>query len=276
MKVSLILPSIRTHLLQAFYESAEKACSLYNWELIIVGPFEPPEDLLRKKNVNYISSYANPSICTQIAVKYATGQYIYNCVDDGLFTPNCIDDAIKLGDAMITRGSEEWVINMRYRESEKGDRPPFDQNYWSAMNTKIGKHLPGIENNWQIALHFFMLRSYYNWLGGVDPRFEYVNHGAHDLMFRIQGNGGIVIPSITEGLICTHVPETTGDHAPIHHAQLGPDQELFDKIYSVPEVTRSRYRLAYWAYEKMPNIWRRRFPEGEPLPETYEEMMEYV
>jgi len=49
--VSICLPAHRTHLWERLYNSAAEAVGPnYTWELILVGPNEPPPSLLNKKN----------------------------------------------------------------------------------------------------------------------------------------------------------------------------------------------------------------------------------
>ena len=108
------------------------------------------------------------------------------------------------------------------------------------------------------------------WLGGVDTCFEYVNHGAHDLMFRAQGNGSIIYPSNTEGLNCSHQPERTGDHGPIHDAQVNHDEAVFVNLYKNPRITYERRCLDYDGWKKCPSVWNRRF--GKNKPKTYEDL----
>ena len=116
-----------------------------------------------------------------------------------------------------------------------------------------------------------MKKETYTSVGGIDCQFEYVNHSIHDLMFRLQCRVSRVFLSTLECLICTHYPETTVDHAPIHYAQLGHDEPLFDEIYSKRCNPTDRISINYHNWEGEDTIWGRRFKE--PLPTTYEEMM---
>jgi hypothetical protein len=266
--VSILCPTIRTHLLPAFYESAEKACTNHTFEVVFVSPFEKPQYFDDKNNVRWIEDCGCPSRATQIGALACEGEYIYNCVDDGIFTEGCIDKAINYFNDNCTPLD---IINMRYRESENRSKTDeFPDSYWCVWGIPNLSALVGVNNEWKIALHFFMRREFYLELGGVDGSFEYVNHGAHDLVFRAQARGAVVHLSPCEGLMCTHVPERTGDHAPIHDAQLSHDEPLFNEIYSKEGVASTRV-IDLYNWTECPSVWARRFGQDQP-PKKYEDL----
>ena len=265
--VSILCPTIRTHLLPAFYESAEKACKDNKFEIVFISPFKKPEYFNDKDNVKWIVDYGCPSRATQIGALECEGTFIYNTVDDGLFVEGCIDAAIS---QFNEECSPEDIINIRYRESENASKEvAFHESYWSIWGISNLSMLSKVDNNWKIALHFFMKREFYYTLGGVDCIFEYVNHGAHDLVFRAQNKGSYVHLSKVEGLLCTHVPERTGDHAPIHDAQLSHDEPLFNALWNGSHA-REKDVLTMDNYKKCPEVWERRFPNGVTI--SYEEL----
>jgi hypothetical protein len=268
--VSILCPTIRTHLLPAFYESAEKACKNNSFEVVFISPFEKPEYFNDKSNVKWFVDHGCPSRATQIGALECEGTFVYNTVDDGLFVEGCIDAAI---DQFTRECNPKDIINMRYRESENASKEDeFPEAYWSVWGIPNLAMLAGVQNNWRIALHFFMKRDFFCELGGMDCRFEYVNHGAHDLMFRAQHRGSWVHLSKVEGLLCTHVPERTGDHGPIHDAQLGNDEPLFNQMWnhwSSPSG-RGTENVDMYQYKEFPEVWERRFPEG--VTKSYEEL----
>ena len=59
---------------------------------------------------------------------------------------------------------------------------------------------------------------------------------------------------------CTQFPGTTGDHAPIHHAQLEHDQPLYAKIWRSSSCLE-RLKIDYNNWEDTPSVWTRRFEE---------------
>ena len=262
--VSILCPTIRTHLLPAFYESAEKACKNNSFEVVFISPFEKPEYFNDKSNVKWIVDYGSPSRASQIGALQCEGTYIYNTVDDGLFVEGCIDAAVE----QFKEYQPNDIINMRYRESENATKKEaFPESYWIV---KTGFPFPpaGVSGDWKIALHFFMRRDYFCELGGMDCRFEYVNHGAHDLVFRAQLAGSTIYLSKVEGLICTHIPERTGDHGPIHDAQTTHDEPLFNKLWATPK--RGLETVDMHQYKEFPEVWERRFPDG--VTQSYKDL----
>lgn len=267
--VSILCPTIRTPLLPAFYESSQRACVDHSYEIVFVSPFEKPKYFEDKRNVKWIKDYGCPSRATQIGAAQCEGEFIYNTVDDGLFVEGCIDSA-------ITQFSEECkpsdIINIRYRESANAEKKDqFPESYWCVWGIPNLAMLSEVNNMWKVALHFFMKRELFHTLGGVDCQFEYVNHGAHDLIFRAQHQGSEVYPSRVEGLLCTHTPERTGDHAPIHDAQLEHDEPLFNEMWSsLP--SRGSVLLDFNNFMEQPSVWERRFCGG--VPKKYEDLDE--
>lgn len=264
--VSLLVPAIRTNRWVGFYESALKACKNHTFEIVFIGPFDLPSELEGKPEIKHIKDYGSPSRATSIGVEKCEGEFLYNCVDDGVFYENCIDEAILY---FRNNCSDVDIINMRYRESAGADRTQFPLSYWDAWPN--GLACAGVHPSWKIALHFFVKREYYILLGGLDCRFEYVNHGVHDLVFRAQARGSVVHMSPLEGLNCTHYEGTSVDHAPIHNAQLSHDEPLFHELYKHQDASfRDKSTLVKW--QDCPEVWDRRFSSG--IPDSYEEMLD--
>ena len=46
--VSIVVPGIRTHLWEGFFESCKLACADHKFEVVMIGPFNPPESLLKE------------------------------------------------------------------------------------------------------------------------------------------------------------------------------------------------------------------------------------
>ena len=80
-------------------------------------------------------------------------------------------------------------------------------------------------------------------LGGLDCRWEYSNHAIHDLMFRNQEDGGKIFEIPEIAYVCSHYPQKTGDHGPVHDAQGGPDLALWNQIYEDPDVVSKRIKI---------------------------------
>ena len=266
--VSIILPSIRPENLEKFYKSAIESCKKYTFDIIIPSPYLIPESLMATGNVKFIHTYAAPTVACQLATLLCNSEYLYNTTDDGLLQPNAIDIAIDKFKSL----SDIDIINMRYRENaldattlEKlpdftGDSFPLE--YWKvAYCSEYWK--PGIDRDWQVAPHFLMKLKYFYFLGGYDCIFEYLNHALHDLIFRSQSHGSKITVLETDAFLCSHLPERTGDHGPIHDAQTGPDKRNFNEIYKDANAPKNRIQLNYDNWKDYPSIWERRFGKND-------------
>ena len=70
--LSICLPAHRTQLWQRLYDSAIEAVGEdYTWEMILVGPNEPPPELAEKSNFKFFKDFGTPARCGQIATLLA-------------------------------------------------------------------------------------------------------------------------------------------------------------------------------------------------------------
>ena len=265
--VSFFLPGIRTHMWEKFYETAKLACQNHTFEVVIVSPFEPPDSLKNVENFHVIKDWGCPTRCAQIAAANCKGRLLYHTVDDGYFYKGSIDVAIDLYDKLCTKKD---MINMRYREAPDFGGTALPLNFWDAWSSEE-LQLPGISKNWKISLHFLINREQFVAMGGFDCQFEYLNHPLHDFAFRMQAAGGKILHSPLEVISCTHYPDQTVDHGPIHVAQIFHDSPIFCEIYKNPSAATERYTLDYDNWKKCDEAWDRRFKGKKPA--SYSEML---
>lgn len=264
--VAIILPSIRPKNLVKFWNAAKAACSKYTVQLVVISPYKLPEELVvHDDSVVYLHSYANPTLCFVLGTKLANAEYLYNCTDDGLIQPEAIDKAVDIHRTIL--GDDLGMVNMIYEEGvlDAETLVPLTHHnsyhpiqYWYA-HYHGDLRLPGIEPHWKICPHFFIKKKYYEILGGVECIFEYINHGLHDLAFRVQADGGRIIDLPFVAYRCSHLPGKSGDHGPIVDAQTGPDLQNFNRIYFEPRAAYKRIQLNPDAWKAYPMIWTRRF-----------------
>ena len=266
--VSLVIPAIRTHLWERMYGSIEKSCKEHSFELILISPFDLPPALEDRDNIKLIKDYGCPTRAAQIGSLHCESKLLYHCVDDAIFRPNAIDIAI---DFYNNNCSYKDAVNMRYREGCDYAGDELALSYWRA-HTHGDLRLRGIDPEWKISLHHLLDLEYFREIGGWDCQFEYLNHALHDIMFRIQADGGKVFNSPIEITSCDWMPGESGDHAPIHNAQIFHDEPLFRRMYGVPGIAKSRTKIDINNWKKADEVWNRRF--GEKLPESYESLME--
>jgi hypothetical protein len=258
MKLSVFMPTIRTHLLEKWYESLEKSCSRHDFEVILCGPFDIPESLKLKDNITFIKSFASPTVCAQLCLIQAKGDYLYHTVDDALFYPETISDE-------LDRIDSDTIVAMRYREGGNYEGELFSDNYWYC-STAYGGY-PNIDDNWGHCVHFLLSREKLLKSGGFNCKYHYLNHATHCLLFRLQKHMGMGYRlSKSEITTCSHQPGTSGDHASIHHAQIDHDAPLFFNSW-FHKVEPLLVDINNW--KDQPNIWSSRFSGKE---RSYEEM----
>jgi|TARA_R110000824_G_scaffold118998_2_gene272823 hypothetical protein len=269
-EVSIILPTIRKYLWNDFYKSLKN--SLHReFELILVTPHkELTQELKDKENIKLITDYGSANRCQQIALCNATGKYIKWAADDELFYENIHDEILDFYEKNKT--SYKDVVVSKYYEGEKNgqgllhtsgltEMSSWDKYYrmdkacpWLGHAYKIGT----IQPNYWIFNHALMETKYMKEMGGFDTSFETTFISHTDLGIRAQNNGSRVL--LFDGIIsqCSHMPHTTGDHAPIHYAHIQNDEPLIKSIYFDPK-SKDRIKININNWEDSPKIWKRRF-----------------
>lgn len=286
MKLSVFLPTIRTHLLREFCDFLRKSYS-GELEVVLAGPFEPSHDVLyghcyldsnfddyelwRKFSVKWIQTFQSPTCAAQQAALACTGNLILHSVDDTLYLPGALDEVVESFEIMEDSAPEDSVIiyNAPYCDSPEGYRElqknkiinpekwKHPDNYWTAANAGYSS-LSTIEDCWMTTCHFLMRKSAFEWYGGFDCQFQYLNHACHDLLYRMyldQASGFSLNETVS---LADWVPNREGDHGPINDAQLYHDHPLFfQKWASYPELSIDPLN-----YKNQPEIWERRFNKG--------------
>jgi hypothetical protein len=267
INVSIFLPAIRTHNWKQFYDSIKPAIGEYTYEVVFCSPFDLPPELSGTSNIKLVKDYGCPTRAAQLAALACEGEYLLHCVDDGVFYYNSIENALRL---LKEYCDDKDVMNLRYRESAGYSGGELAMNFWWAW-THADLQLPGIKEEWKTSLHFIMKRNYFFELGGFDCQFEYLNHPLHDLMFRVQADGGTLLDSPTEVMNCDHMPNRTGDHGPVHDAQLIHDDPIFKLMYNNKDAAYKRIHLDFSNWRYASPLWERRF--GKKIPKEYKELI---
>ena len=61
-KLSICLPAHRTHLWEEYYQSAKDSVGdEFSWEMILVGPNDPPETFTDRRNFKFLKDYGTPT-----------------------------------------------------------------------------------------------------------------------------------------------------------------------------------------------------------------------
>lgn len=268
IKLSIICPTIRPKNLIKYYNSVEKSCKKFSYEIIFIGPYYIPTELLKTGKVRYIHSYSDPTTCFNMACEIARGEFVLNSTDDGLFLEDSIDWAINL----TSQIGERDLINFVYREGALDDEslemlPIEKQAFQPAAYWKAGFHGPlrlvGIDPNWDLALHFLIRRDYLEELGYLDTRFSYINMNLHILSFTAQKLGSKIYHLPQPGFECSHLQGNSKDHFAIDSAaqeEMPIFNDLFSKDYNPIKLERDSWK------NKEP-IWGKRFDKNNLITE---------
>jgi hypothetical protein len=249
--ISICLPAYRTQFWQKLYDTAGEACGPYNWELIMAGPNDPPPELDKKRNFKFFKDYGSPARCAQIATVLAEGELMMHASDDGYFLKDSIKECIEMHDDLSFK---DFVI-ARLTEGENHSGAWFDDSYWKAW-THPDLRLPGVPQDYYIALLSVHKLDYYRQIGGLDCRFEHINMNLHDLSFRAQRDGARMLYSPNQVINCDW-SYLWSDHAPVQSAYEQNDKALFEQLYSVPRP--ERIKIDYFNWTKSDTVWKRRF-----------------
>jgi len=255
MKLSVIVPSIRTARLLAWFESFEASYS-GAWELIVVSPFQLPAEL--EGRAKWIQDWGHPVRCQQLGLLAATGDYVHRGVDDSLYLPGTMDAAVaKLTDDYKT------VVSAKYTETNASvDRTHKDfQNMNDSKYYDIGYHLQAssffVPDHYKLLNFGLVSRKLLLEVGGWDCYFESVAIAELDLAVRLQRAGANLELSDEIVLECDWMPGHQGDHGPMHDA-FEPDMEKYRAIYNKPECG-SRIAVPLDNWQQAAPRWSRRF-----------------
>lgn len=256
--LSVFMPTIRTHLLEKWYESLEQSCNRHPFEVLLCGPFGVPDSLKSKNNIKFIKDFGSPTRSAQLAAIEASQKYLYHVTDDILFYPNVVSNE-------IDRMEDNTITALTYTEGVgySGDKLP--PNYWYAPNAYPG--WPGVNQSWGIGVHFMVDTELFKKYGGFDCRFDYLNHAGHDLLFRMQKDGVKYKVSQETASKADWMPGISGDHEAIYVAQTFHDDPLFKSIWI---TGRENLRVELDNWKDQPDLWITRFDSKEI--EKYEDL----
>lgn len=249
--ISVLLPSIRYFYLEKFVESLDNACTKYFWELIIVGPYPLPKNLDSAANIRYIKDFGSPNRCQQIAAYNATGKYLVNGADDGLWVNGAIDELLNFaGDVCKT---PKDVITTKYCENDLIVQP---DSYYKINNAY--PRSPHVDDSWWIFNSLLIQREYFEYLGGWDSIFQTTCFAHADLAIRGYRDGANVHLFPKSIINCTWQEGYTGDHGPVAKAFEEHDSPLYKNIYNDPNCI-NRIRIPFDNWKRVSSIWQYRF-----------------
>ncbi len=252
-KLSICLPGYRTHLWEQFYNTAAQSIGDHTWELIMVGPNDPPPFFEDKKNFKFVKDFGSPARCGQIAVSLAEGELMMWGSDDGFFRPNnAISNCIAKHD---TIGYKD-AIALRYTEGSLNGGTESNENYFFAHHHSPLRFVP---EDYMILCVGMAKTKYFRELGGWDCRFEQLNLNTHDFSFRLQRDGGKIYKSDLCVSDHTWSPESESN-VPVQSA-FEKDYELFREIYYDKDTAylKRPIKIDLFNWVNSPKVWERRF-----------------
>jgi hypothetical protein len=251
-ELTIVVPGIRPHRWEAFYASLTKSINKDRFELIFVGPYEPPSSL-NERHIKYVRDWGCPTRCLQIGVLLAEAPIFTWASDDGIFYESAVDKAL---DKYIEIDEEKSGMTMKYNE---GGHYHTD-DYWRPW-FHSGMRMAGIPQDAITMLIGMMRTKYFYELGGFDCRMQHINMTCHDISLRMLNDGGNIylapyhIANYDWKPNCLEGPD--GDHLPVWKTDSENDEPLFRSIYSKPCPERIHIDLQNWKDSE--SVWSRRF-----------------
>lgn len=248
--LSVCLPSIRLENLTRLYHSIKQSVGNYTFEMSVVSPYDQP-DHMKLENVTWQKDFGCPTRACQLSVINAKGKFLAWGADDGWFLGNHLEHIITTLDGT---NDPKAVVVSKYIEGgrEAPNEESLHVNYHDPVRS------PYYDWSYLIFGMSFMSLEYFLDLGGFDCQFEVCPMAFIDLGVRATRDGARIIPYFVNVFECTHFEGTTGDHGPIHYAQIDHDQPLYGQIYNNPDcVNRTKIPLDNW--KLTPDRWARRF-----------------
>lgn len=252
-EMSLLMPGIRTHLWERVYEGLKSSTTL-DTEIVFVGPYDPPESLRDKPDVQFITDWGHANRCAQIALMNARGNRVLLASDDGYLLPGMIDHLYDTLDSLGPRERHHIAVG-KYIEGPGTD---MDQDWYYYLNSHDFTS-PGIEDHWLLGCYLLLDRKYFlSEFGGFNMLFEGSAMACHELAIRIQkfSNARLAL-SDHQIAKCDHMPGTTGDHGPMHNAQILHDQPAYQQM--IPFLSEVNKKVDCHAWVNCEAIWGRRF-----------------
>ncbi|MHA2279431.1 MAG: hypothetical protein ACXAC5_00870 [Promethearchaeota archaeon] len=256
MKLSFIIAGIRTHNWLNIYESVKQTTTIEDFEVIFIGPYGLPQELVGNEHIRFIEDHGCPSRCTQLGLIHSRGEYVTWTADDGVFSPTmAVDKAL---DSIPKH--KKGVVAFKYLEgnpNEEQAKNMLQDEFWRLGYHKFHQGCRFAPDQYVLIMIALIRRDYMIEIGGFDCRFEHSGIGAVDLAIRLQNDGAEVVP----GEKLTHfsiLRKRLGDHGPVHDAQTEHDQPLFQKIYNDEKLSQ-RTSIDPNNWEKISSRWGRRF-----------------
>lgn len=258
-EISVLIPSIRPHLLEGVYNSIAKSSSMQSWELIIISPYPLPETIKDKQNVTYIYDAGTPIRGRQRGLMAAKGNYICYAADDVTFYSNSLDIAYN----SLRNTEYKTLVLGKYLEGTEDN--PFmksDEYYLLFTHDFLKPVMANFPIYYKLLNTGLISTKLMLEIGGFDCSFEACAMACCDLSIRLQNYDVKIIVQQEPIFHSTHLPYGQGDHEPIHNAQVTHDQPRFLSMYLNSQGTR-RTIINIDNWKDAPDWWSRRYGNRE-------------
>jgi len=255
VKLSFIIAGIRTNNWLNIYESVKQTTTIEDFEIIFIGPYGLPQELMNNERVRFVEDYGCPSRCTQLGLIHSKGEYVTWTADDGVFSPGLAID--KAFDSRPKH--DKGIVAMKYMEGAY-NKDMLRDAFWKIGYHKFHARCQFAPNHYVLVMIALIKRDYMMKIGGFDCKFEHSGIGAVDLSIRLQNDGAEVVT----GEIFTHyshLQKRAGDHGPVFDAQTKNDQPLMQKIYNDEKLSQ-RTAIDPNNWKEASSVWERRFRKG--------------
>jgi hypothetical protein len=212
-----------------------------------------------KRNVKYVRDFGSPVRAHNIALLLCEGKYLTWIADDAIMLPGSIDEHLEMLKEM---GPDiRNVIVSKYKEGQQGstDREKVHPDDYFQIRTGPAAS-PYFPPNWWLFNVAFMHTELAEALGGWDCSYEATWPAHTDMAIRAQAIGANVKMSGLVRDVADHMPDTQGDHAPIHFAQGDHDLPLMNMRYNRPDWHQNvQMQINVMCWKQSPTVWKRRF-----------------
>lgn len=252
--ISVILPSIRPFLLRRAYNSIVDGCIDLSFELVVISPYDLPDDLVGFDNVKLIKDKGCPARCAQLGLLAAQGEIVTLLSDDCTVHHSAYAD-IDVNFKAIDADFNKKFVGLKYSEG----RSMVEPNYWVAKS-HAPLQLEGLKDEMPVSSMIYISKQGLLNVGGWDCSvFECINWGGHDLTARMLNAGYKFVltdgdfalvdwgPGV-DGLYNDHRPLWESDHDGMHYMRT---------FWSKPNPERTVVDLNSW--QQAEPVWRRRF-----------------
>jgi hypothetical protein len=244
--LSIIVPSIRPNSIGRLLDSIPNSIGDYEYEIIIVGPYEP------EFACRYINDFGSPSRGVQRGSTIADGKFMKWSTDDGIYRSGALKRAM---DVAVDMDDKDGVI-MKYTEDGPANWVTgADDIYYTAWTHDSNK-LSGIPKDYKIAPVGLYNTNFFRMMGGLDCSFEHINMNTHDLAFRVQRNGGVMHFSPDVIMHCDSKNQSS-EHAVLNDSYKSNDLPKFLELYGGKDIIGDRIHIDYDNWKESPAIWRR-------------------